>query len=140
MKKIIILLCILVSMSGCSKKLICTREEKKDSIQTNEEFIIGYQDDKVDTIQLEVKVTLDSKYKDYGEQIKENLKEQFKEFENIKGITLQTGNQDNIVRAHLMIVIDQMKEKDRKKLNIINLKEDMKNVKKTLEKQKYTCS
>ena len=82
----------------------------------------AYQDDTLKVLQIELRVTLKKKYEDYGEKVLQNLEEQFKNYQDKKGVTLQTGNHDNIVRIHLLLDVDKMKKKDLEEFNIVNLK------------------
>lgn len=141
MKKIIGLLIILfVFTTGCSKKLICTKTDNNDLIKTEETFIIGYKNEKISSVQITLNSEVQKGYESYTEKVEENLKEQFTKYEKIKGVRINSGSRDNQIKVEVFIELDQLSEKEKKKLNFINLEENEKELKKTLEKNKYQCS
>ncbi len=139
MKKIVMIIMLLVLTTGCSKKLVCEKITEEDIITTTETLMVGYQNDSVKNIQIDLKAALKKKYDTYAETVENKLKEQFKKYENIKGISVTSTSNDNIVNVHLYIKLDEMKEKDKNELKLINLKENYNQLKKTLEKEKYQC-
>ena len=134
---IVITTCLL---TGCTKKLICEKTDKESMIMTKETFLVNYKNDQVGSIQIDLVATLNKKYQDYSETVEKNLKEQFQKYEELKGISLTSSSNDNIVRIQLFIETDKMKEKDKKSLKLINLKDNYDQVKKTLEQKKYQCN
>lgn len=141
MKKIIIVLTlILLLTTGCSKKLICTKEDKNDMVQTKETFIVNYKSDTMNSIQITLNTTIKKGYETYVETVEKNLKEQFQKYEKIKGITVSSNSRDDQVIVEIFIELNKMSEKDKKKLNFINLEENYDQLQKTLEKSKYQCS
>lgn len=141
MRKILFLLFLsLLLTTGCTKRLQCTKTDDESMITTKENFIVRYQNEKVSTIQIDLIATLQKGYEDSAEDVKNNLKEQFEKYENMKGISLRSANHDNIVRIELYIELDKMREKDKKQLNFVNLDENYDTLKKTMEKNKYQCS
>ena len=139
MKKIVMIIMLLVLTTGCSKKLVCEKITEEDIITTTETLMVGYQNDSVKNIQIDLKAALKKKYDTYAETVENKLKEQFKKYENIKGISVTSTSNDHIVNVHLYIKLDEMKEKDKNELKLINLKENYNQLKKTLEKEKYQC-
>lgn len=139
-KVLILLIVLLISTTGCSKRLLCTKETKQGGMDILEEFMVNYKNDTVDTIQIELKATVEEKEKENIDTIKKNLKESLKDYENMKGVTIQTGSKDNIARVHLYMKLSKMSAKDKKKLNFVNMKENYDQLKKTMEKNKYHCN
>lgn len=140
MKKILFLFLILFLMTGCSKKLTCVKSDKQDGIKTNETFITTYRDDTVSSIQIDLESTLSKKYESYAETIEKNLKKQFEKYQNMKGASVISSHQDEVIHVQLFIELDKMSAKNKKKLNFLNLKDNYDDVKKTLEKKKYQCN
>ncbi len=141
MKKLFILVALFLTfITGCSKRVVCTKIDKEEMITTEETFMVSYQKEKVSTIQINLNTTLKKDYEDYTETVEKNLKEQFQKYENVEGATVDSSINDNVIRIHLFIELDKMSEKDKKKLSLISLDEDEKTLKKILEKKNYQCS
>ena len=125
---------------GCTKKLTCSKEDQKDYITTKEIVTVTYQENDVNNIQIDLQATIDEKYSDYVDTVKENLEEQFTKYEDVKGISFQSNRKDNAIHINLLVEFSKMKEKDKEKFKFTNLKNDYDELKKSLEEEKYTCN
>ena len=94
----------------------------------------------LNNIQIDLQATIDEKYSDYVDTVKENLEEQFTKYEDVKGISFQSNRKDNAIHINLLVEFSKMKEKDKEKFKFTNLKKDYDELKKSLEEEKYTCN
>lgn len=138
-KLVLFLIGILFLTTGCTKKLTCTKEKKEDFVTVKEVFLVHYKNDIVDDIQIDLQATLKKDYDDYTETIEKNLRSQFDKYNNVKGISIDSSNNDNIAKVHLYIQLDKMKKKDKENLNFINLNEAYSQLKNTMKKKGYHC-
>lgn len=143
MKKISVLLLAIVMTfiaTGCmgSKKLVCTNQEKEDGMTANMTMTVNFKNDLAANMNMDIKMTLDDKYKSYMSMFKETIKSQYSKYEK-SGMKLDIDSKDNQLSVKLSADFEKMSSSDKKSLGFSSSDNSYKAVKKSLEAEGYSC-
>lgn len=144
MKKGITLLAVFFSvlvLSGCSKTetLSCSKEQKVTGANTTSTMNMTFVNDKVNKINIDIKMEIETAYVSYLDTIKSSVKSSWSKYDNIKGVTLNISSKDNVITASANFNLDKMSTKDKKSLDLVNATSTKAEAKKELKAEGFTC-
>ena len=143
MKKIILMLSlVLIILSGCKKetdkKLICTKNskiEENDIVEVLETYFV---EDKISVANLETRLIVNEKYKEYVDVLEQQLIANYSEYQNKKGIdfSILKGTED--VKVIIKINFKELTE-SLESLGIMNDDSTYLDISKTLPTIGFVC-
>lgn len=137
---IFILIGLSILLTGCgNEKLICTNEEEttKD-MWLKQKIVMTFQKDKITKLKLERKLKVDGDYKKTVDLLEKTLKEEFTSFKD-DAIKVKTSKSGKTVKLIVDANYKKMKEKTRKSFGTAPYNNNKEEMKKYLEKKRFTC-
>lgn len=143
MKKKVLLVSLfssLILFAGCSKTktLTCTRTEKSTGIEMKEEEKVTFDGSKVKKYEATIDVAISDTYKSYKSIFMSSIKNQYKAYDNMKGVTFESKETDDGVKIVMKADVAKVSDSDLRKLSI-ERKADYKKTKDARKKEGFTC-
>ena len=146
MKQIALYSVIIISMimlTGCSnqmEKLNCTKTiPSYENIQLQEAFHITFRGNKVSKIFIYTEYEISDNYVNVVDDLTAVLEQQYAHLEEKKGIELKTSSTDTMLSVTINADIKKMDSTAKDALGIDSIYQSIKDVKKELEREGYTC-
>ena len=144
MKKVLLVVMVmgLVLFTGCigEQTLTCTKDISSSGITMIQTVNVKFVNNKVDTMNTTVAVTLPDSYKSYIDtfvsRFNSQYKSQYGSYEHVKLNTVKKS--DNQIDVNIDFDYKNMTDSEKKGLDLVG-SERYSNNKKTLEKQGFTC-
>ena len=142
MKKILLFIIVLLTITGCNrnKTLKCSKDISENEIKMHQTSNMSYVNDKLETIDISILVTIPDSYKAYMESSINNFKEQYsKLYEGNSHITFSVNKKnDSEIVIDVSADYKNMTEEEKKKLDF-NSSDDYDINKKQLIQSGYQC-
>lgn len=138
-KKIVILLIIcFVTLSGCNKTLECSKKTEKNGIKSSINIKSNFRGKKVKSVNIDYEIDIDEKYNILTDLIKESYLKKFEKYKS-DGVNVSVDYKDTKIIYKLDFEVPKMKKLKSDSIYLIDATSDYKNIKKSLEKEGYTC-
>lgn len=138
MKKLTLFVLISILLTGCSSKtLTCTKTEEKDPGATVKKQVIVFENNKLKNMEVNMDLKLNDSYQDYSSMIKKSFEKSFEEYKNKKGITLNIQEKSNVITVNIKADYNKLNDESKKLMKITDT--SYKSVKKSVQKDGYTC-
>ena len=134
-------LCCLFFITGCSSKnLSCTRDRDYNSdINIHNALNVKFKNDHVSKLDFGINVVLGESYPDSKDSLIENIKDEFKELSDSKGVTYSIHDNADGFDFNLKINFNKLDDTSKKKVDIINYEKSYDSIKSELEDVGYIC-
>lgn len=139
MKKYLILPLLLLFLTGCSKKLNCTKVENETGLNYNEEINVTFNKNKISNFSLKYDISLEEEYLSYVDTFKETLESTFSSLKDKKGIKYSVKDNKNGFVINMSANLKKLDNDVKKELNMIETDENYEEMKKDLISAGYTC-
>ena len=146
MKKIALYSVIIVSIIlsiGCNQKtqkLHCTIiESSYENLELQEAMNITFKGNKVIKMSIYSEIEISGSYMNIVDDLAASLKEHYADLEGKKGIEFKTTNTDNILSITINADLKKMNSEAKNALGIGSVYQSLKDTKKELENEGYTC-
>ncbi len=137
---LVFLISIMLVCAGCSKTkvLTCTKTEDETGATLKETEKIKFNGSKVEDYEATIDVVIDEKYKSYKSTFVSYIEKGYKEYDEIKGVTLTTKETDDGVKITLKADVQKMSDTNLKKLDL-EKKASYDKTKDARKKAGFTC-
>ena len=129
--------------TGCGTKketLTCTNvDESTEGVKSTQVVKVDFEDKKLTNLAMDIDVEVDDQYKDYISMFTSSMEEEFADFEDETGMTVDISEKDNKVLVKLNANYKDMDSETKKELGIVDEKADTNEVKESLEEEGFTC-
>lgn len=141
MKKILLLVLPLVLLTACSnKKLECTSTMNYDKDYFyKQDITVNFKEDKITNFQVKAKATYQGEYNSYLAEEITKMKEQYKKYNEYKGVKATVKSDETSVTGSLDINVTKMTNDDKKEFTFFDYSKNYEGLKETLESEGYTC-
>lgn len=137
MKKIVILIMFVVSLTGCNKTIKCTKVSE-EGIDTNEVLKVTFKNDKVIKINQKIDMTFIDEYKQSFNSTYKSLKKEYDKLGKKDGykVKLKKDDEDSIINISVKI---NLKKSENKNTNILDTNLSKKDLINNRETMGYIC-
>lgn len=145
MKKIVLCSFVLIIIGfsiGCNKveKLHCNKAEAtSENLELRESLNITFKGNEVTQMTIYSEIKISGSYVNYIDDLAVSLKQQYVNLEGKKGIEFKTSTTDNVLSVTIDADLKKMDADAKKELSIGNVRQSLKDAKKELEAEGYTC-
>lgn len=145
MKKFFVVSVIVITigfLTGCgnsSKTLKCTKDDSATGMKMNQKVNVDFKGKDVTKMEILETVTVEDSYTSYINELKSAFESQFANYNNKKGISMDTKTDGNQIKISISADFATMDEDAKETLDIVNTKAEYDDMKKAFEAQGYTC-
>ena len=135
-----VLACFLICtffLTGCGNKLTCTMNTTDEGRKTITTIDVDFKDDNVSEVNEKIVITFDDNYTDTIETLYNTINENYKQYEDEKGIKIETSRGDDNITVNINIIPELQKDSEN---NLINVETTRKELIADLTGQGYTCN
>ena len=129
-------------LTGCGSKtktLTCTKEETATGMNIKQTVNVNFKKSDVAQLKILETITVEEAYTTYIEELKDVFESQFANYNDKKGISMNTELKDRNIEISIVADFKEMDDAAKASLDIVNTKANYDDMKKTFENQSYTC-
>lgn len=132
---------MLGAITGCgdSKTLKCVKTETDDGLKMKQTIEAVFKKDSVTKMTMTNDIEVSDEYAAFLDVFKSSLKEEFSEFENKTGVTVDMKTKGNVLSAVITADLTKMDEKTKEDLDMVDNEQNYDDIKKSMQEEGYTC-
>lgn len=129
-------------LTGCGSKtrtLTCTKEETATGMNITQTVNVDFKENDVTQLKILEVITVEEAYLTYIEELKSVFESQFANYNDKKGISMNTALKNRNIEISIIADFKEMDESSKASLDIINTKANYDDMKKAFENMSYAC-
>lgn len=136
MKKILGCIVFLLLFTGCTDKVVCTKEVSEFDRKMTTTLNIKFDNDKVKMVNETVVLKFKKDYVDTIDTVYDAINESYEQYKNEKGIDIKTSKDKDSIKVSVEIIPEKQKNST---YNVIDVELNKKESIDDLIKEGYTC-
>lgn len=139
---ICLLVTTIVFLTGCggnTKTLTCTKRETATGMSIDQTVNVKFKGNDVTQMNILEIIAVEEAYTTYMEELKTAFESQYTDYQNKKGITMNTELKEHNIEISIVADFKEMDDDAKASLDIVHTKSNYDDIKKALENQSYSC-